>query len=54
MERQIPASVFEPLKPPIYHKTKKPVDKKKYLDELYTKEWLNNYFDRTKTTSKSS
>ena len=47
---KIPPSVFEPIKPPIYHHEQKLIDKKNYLDELYTKEWFNKYFD---TTSKS-
>ena len=44
---KIPSSTFEPLKPPVYQHTKKPVDKKKYLDELYTQSWINNFFDMT-------
>ena len=47
MEKQIPPSIFTPIQPPKYSHTKKPVDKKKYLDELFTKEWMNKYFNMT-------
>ncbi len=44
MEREIPKTSFQSIKPPTYEYTKKQVDKKKYLDEIFTKEWINKYF----------
>ena len=44
MSKEVSSSHFESIKPPNYHHTHKLVEKKMYLDELYTKNWLNNYF----------
>ena len=45
---ELPPTIFTPLKSPSseYDKTLKPlkpIEKKKYLDELYTKEWKDSY-----------
>ena len=42
--QSIPPTNFEPLKKIEKHTPEKSVQKKKYLDELYSKEWKNNYF----------
>ncbi len=47
MDNSIPPSSIVPIKPPVYRHEKEPVDKKKYLDELYTSEWLQTYFNMT-------
>lgn len=39
------SSSFEPLQPPIYKHTKKTIDKKKYLDDLYSQSWIDNFFN---------
>jgi hypothetical protein len=46
MDKAIPPSVLTPLKPPRSFHTPKPVDKKKYLDEFFTRNWLDNYFNK--------
>ena len=44
MSKEVTPSNFKPIKSPDYHYTRKLVEKKTYLDKLYTKEWLDNYF----------
>jgi hypothetical protein len=43
---EVPQTDFKPLKPPQSDKeaTEKPVKKTKYLDNLFTKEWEDEYF----------
>ena len=43
---EIPKTDFTPLKPPESDKeaTEKPVKKTVYLDDLFTKEWEDDYF----------
>lgn len=44
MNKEIPQTIFTPIKKPVYSTTKKSIEKIKYLDNFYTKDWLNNYF----------
>ena len=43
---EIPPTDFKPLQPPQSDKeaTEKPIKKTKYLDDLFTKEWEDEYF----------
>jgi hypothetical protein len=38
-------SSFEPLRPPVSKHTVKPIEKKNYLDDLYSQSWIDNFFN---------
>jgi hypothetical protein len=40
----IPPTDFTPLNKPKTYIPEKPYEKKKHLDELYSNDWLKNYF----------
>ena len=44
MDKEPSSTIFTPIKKPHPRITIKPIDKKKYLDNLYTHEWQDNYF----------
>jgi len=45
MDKSIPKTEFEPLKKPTIFEQKTSVEYKKYLDELYSNDWMKNYFE---------
>ena len=44
MEDNIPKTEFKPLKKPTEFQVKSSNKYKKYLDEFYSNEWMQNYF----------
>jgi len=44
MDKSIPKTEFKPLKKPFSFEQKAYIEYKKYLDEIYSKDWMNNYF----------
>ena len=44
MDKNIPNTDFIPLKKPISFESKQYVEYKKYLDDFYSNEWMQNYF----------
>ncbi len=50
---ELPLTDFTPIKKPENPKEGKELEKTEYLDELYSEEWLNKYFN-SKQRDKSS
>ena len=50
---ELPLTDFTPIKKPENPKEEKELEKTEYLDELYSEEWLNKYFN-SKQRDKSS
>ena len=44
MEESIPKTEFKPFKKPTKFEQKSSIQYKKYLDEFYSNEWMQNYF----------
>ena len=44
MDKNIPKTDFVPLKKPASFEQKVSIEYKKYLDELYSSEWMKDYF----------
>ena len=47
MPLPVSSTVFTPIPNPIQDISKKQLIKEKYLDKLFTKEWVDKYFSNT-------